>query len=205
MRASLARAGLLIFALAQSAGCVQTPSVLPEAGLAQRIAPLGPEAESAGRASGSASASPPEAAETRPNTPASGERVEPLPLPDIAAGREPPLTLNEAKQLAWRLNPQLAVAREAITAAQGDEEVAFSGYLPTFSANSGYQAFSSQVGFIGIPPHGRLINLPVRGFGPGTQDFTVTDLQMKWVVWEFGRQFATWSIAPQAGDGQVAL
>lgn len=42
MRASLPRAGLLIFALAQSAGCVQTPSVLPTAGLAQRIAPLGP-------------------------------------------------------------------------------------------------------------------------------------------------------------------
>ena len=35
-----------------------------------------------------------------------------------------------------------------------------------------------------------MINLPVRGFGPGIQDFTVTDLQMKWVVWEFGRQFA---------------
>ena len=110
MRAPISRAGLLIFALAQSAGCVQTPSVLPTAGLAQRIAPLGPEAESAGRASGSASASPPEAAETRPNTPASGER-EPSPLPGIAAGREPPLTLDEAKQLALRLNPQLAAAR----------------------------------------------------------------------------------------------
>ena len=148
MRAPISRAGLLIFALAQSAGCVQTPSVLPTAGLAQRIAPLGPEAESAGRASGSASASPPEAAETRPSTPASGER-EPSPLPGIAAGREPPLTLNEAKQLALRLNPQLAVARAAVAAAQGNEEVAFSGYLPTFAANSGYQAFCSRVGGIG--------------------------------------------------------
>ena len=160
MRAPLSRAGLLIFALAQSAGCVQTPSVLPTAGLAQRIAPLGPEAESAGRASGSASASPPEAAETRPSTPASGER-EPSPLPGIAAGREPPLTLNEAKQLALRLNPQLAVAREAVAAAQGNEEVAFSGYLPTFSANSGYQAFGSRVGFIGMP-QGRPLDQPPR-------------------------------------------
>lgn len=189
MRAPLSRAGLLIFALAQSAGCVQTPSVLPTAGLAQRIAPLGPEAESAGRASGSASASSPEAAERRPSTPASGKR-EPSPLPGIAAGREPPLTLDEAKQLALRLNPQLAAARAAVAAAQGNEEVAFSGYLPTFAANSGYQAFSSRVGGLSDGPKGRLINLPVRGFGPGVQDFTVTDLQMKWVVWEFGRQCA---------------
>ena len=47
------------------------------------------------------------------------------------------------------------------------------------------------MGFIGpFYKGGRFTNVPARGFGPGTQDFTVTDLQMKWTVWEFGRQFA---------------
>lgn len=90
--------------------------------------------------------------------------------------------------MALRLNPQLAIAREAIASAEGNEQVAFSGYLPTFQANTGFQAFSSQVGFIG--QRGRFFTIPVRGFGPGFQDFNVTDLQVKWVVWEFGRQFA---------------
>ena len=32
--------------------------------------------------------------------------------------------------------------------------------------------------------------LPVRGFGPGTQDFHVAELQLRWAVFQFGRQVA---------------
>jgi outer membrane protein len=182
-------AGLFIFTLALPAGCVQTPSVVPNAELAQRIAPAGLEPGPSGGAGGSPSAPPSEAAAERPpDAPASGGRAEPPPSPGMVSCGEPPLTLDEAKQLALRLNPQLAVAREAIATAQGNEEIAFSGYLPSFQANTGYQAFSSQVGSTGMRGRGFLI--PVRGFGPGTQDFDVTELQMKWVIWQFGRQFA---------------
>jgi outer membrane protein TolC len=90
--------------------------------------------------------------------------------------------------MALCLNPQLAIAREAIASAQGDERVAFSGYLPTFQANSGFQAFHSNVGSL-TTASGRFV-YPVRGFGPGSQDFNVTDLQVKWIVWDFGRQVA---------------
>ncbi|MBV8309990.1 MAG: TolC family protein [Planctomycetaceae bacterium] len=197
MRPPYFLSGLTIFALALPAGCVQTPSVVPNAELAQRIAPAGLEPGDSGGARGSPSAPPSEAAAERPpNAPASGGRAEPPSSPGMAACGEAPLTLDEAKQLALHLNPQLKVAREAIATAQGNEEVAFSGYLPSFQANTGFQAFASQVGRISPQDisrgteRGRLPNLPVRGFGPGHQDFDVTEVQMKWVIWQFGRQFA---------------
>jgi outer membrane protein TolC len=108
------------------------------------------------------------------------------------AGGGSTLTLEQAKQLGLQLNPQLKMAHDAIAAAKGGEEVAFSGYLPTFQAGTGFQAFSSHVGFLGArgATNHAFPVLPVRGFGPGTQDFDVTDLQMKWAVWQFGRQIA---------------
>ncbi len=98
------------------------------------------------------------------------------------------LGLEEAKSLAIRLNPQVAQDREAIAKAAGGEEVAFSGYLPTVLGSYSYQAFSSNVGFAGT--HDRFPVLPVRGFGPGTQDFSVTEAQLRWNVFQFGRQIA---------------
>jgi outer membrane protein TolC len=98
------------------------------------------------------------------------------------------LGLEEAQTLAIRLNPQVAQDREAVAKAKGGEEVAFSGYLPTVLGSYSYQAFSSNVGFAGV--RGRFPVLPVRGFGPGTQDFSVTEAQLRWNVFQFGRQVA---------------
>ena len=72
--------------------------------------------------------------------------------------------------------------------AAGNEEIAYSGFLPTLQGNYSYQAFSSNVGFAGT--RDRFPVLPVRGFGPGTQDFHVAELQLRWVVLQFGRQVA---------------
>jgi outer membrane protein len=98
------------------------------------------------------------------------------------------LGLEEAKSLAIRLNPQVAQDREAMAKAKGGEEVAFSGYLPTVLGSYSYQAFSSDTGFSGT--RDRFPVLPVRGFGPGTQDFSVTEAQLRWDVYQFGRQIA---------------
>jgi outer membrane protein len=98
------------------------------------------------------------------------------------------LTLEEAKALALRLNPQLGQSLAAVEAAAGNEQIAYSGFLPTLQGDYSYQAFSSSVGFAGT--HDRFPVLPVRGFGPGTQDFSVAEMQLKWAVFQFGRQIA---------------
>src|SRR5262249_11495794 len=90
------------------------------------------------------------------------------------------LTLEEAKSLAFRLNPQLGQALTAVETAAGNEEIAYSGFLPALQGNYSFQAFSSDVGFVGN--RGRFPVLPVRGFGPGTQDFHIAELQLRWVV-----------------------
>jgi outer membrane protein len=108
--------------------------------------------------------------------------------PTTSSGR--PLTLEEAKSLAFRLNPLLGQSLAAVEAAAGNEEIAYSGFLPTVQGNYGYQAFSSQTGFSGTPVGGRFPILPVRGFGPGSQEFSVTEVQLRWAVFQFGRQLA---------------
>jgi len=98
------------------------------------------------------------------------------------------LTLEAAKSLAFQLNPLLGQSFAAIETAAGNEEIAHSAFLPTLQGNYSYQAFSSDVGFTGT--RGRFPVLPVRGFGPGTQEFSVTELQLRWAVFQFGRQVA---------------
>ena len=99
-----------------------------------------------------------------------------------------PLGLDEAKSLAIRLNPQVAQDREAVGKALGGEEIAYAGFLPTVLGSYSYQAFSSNTGFAGT--HDRFPVLPIRGFGPGTQAFSITEAQLRWNVYQFGRQVA---------------
>ena len=108
--------------------------------------------------------------------------------PSATTSGGPGLTLEEAKSLAFRLNPLLGQSLAAVETAAGNEEIAYSGFLPTLQGNYSYQAFSSDVGFAGT--RDRFPVLPVRGFGPGTQDFHVTELQLRWAVFQFGRQVA---------------
>jgi outer membrane protein TolC len=89
-----------------------------------------------------------------------------------------------------RLNPLLRQSLAAVGVAAGNEEIAYSGFLPTVQGSYSYQAFSSQTGFAGIEQGGRFPILPVIGFGPGIQDFNVTELRLRWAVYQFGRQVA---------------
>lgn len=106
---------------------------------------------------------------------------------DVPIGPEP-LTLEAAQELAFRWSPVLAEARASVDVARGGLEVAYSGFWPTVQGNYGYQVFSSDVGFAGV--RGRFPVLPLRGLGPGEQDFHITEAQMKWTVFQFGRQLA---------------
>lgn len=96
-----------------------------------------------------------------------------------------PLTLERARELAMRYSPILRGSVAAIDSSLGDLEVVQSGFKPTFLGNYAYQAFTSDVGFVG--DRGRFPVLPVRGFGPGMQNFHITEVQMKWSIYQFGR------------------
>lgn len=95
------------------------------------------------------------------------------------------LPLERARDLAMRYSPVLRASRAAVDASLGDLTVVQAGFQPTFQGNYAYQAFSADVGFVGT--RGRFPVLPVRGFGPGAQDFHVSEVQMKWTIYQFGR------------------
>ncbi|WP_422931477.1 TolC family protein [Singulisphaera sp. PoT] len=111
-----------------------------------------------------------------------------------AAGR---ITLEQALAMASQSSPALAQARASVDVARGNLKVTDSGFYPTVQGNYAFQAYSSQTGFSGTPVGGRFPILPVRGFGPGTQEFSVSEAQLKYTIFQFGKQWnkhrqATW-------------
>lgn len=171
--------GLLAGLLAISVGCAQRPDPSPRHDLIARV--TGPEA---------GLAAPGPDGDRKPGVDPPLERASfEAPLdrgarPDEAQSTGP-LTLEEANRLALRHSPILKLSEASIDAALGNLQVVDSAFLPSFQGNYGFQAFSSQVGFAGT--RGRFPVLPVRGFGPGTQDFNVAEVQMKWTIFQFGR------------------
>lgn len=161
------------------AGCLQWPDV------DERVDPRALAArEAAGRASGERTIdreAPVDPVVRR----ASGEADE----RHAVAPPSGPLTLEAALTLAWQYSPALAQASASVDVARGNLVVADSGFYPTVQGNYGYQAFSSDTGFTGTPVGGRFPVLPVRGFGPGTQDFHVTEAQLKYTIFQFGKQW----------------
>jgi outer membrane protein TolC len=101
-----------------------------------------------------------------------------------------PITFEQAKEIANRQSPKLAEIRANLAIASAREEVAFAAFLPSASMNYSFQGFSNNVGYVGTDASGRFPVLPVRGFGPGNQDFQVLDLQVQWTVFQFGKRLA---------------
>ncbi|MDR3638504.1 MAG: TolC family protein [Isosphaeraceae bacterium] len=116
--------------------------------------------------------------------PREGDGRQALALPSNA------VTLDEALALSREHSPILAQARAALDAARANVEITDAAFLPTIQGNYSVQAFSSQTGFTGTPVGGKFPVLPVRGFGPGTQDFNIAEAQLKWTVFQFGKQLA---------------
>ena len=180
-------------------GCAQLPSKLPDVNLGGWKAP--PVAEGASTPDKSSTPAPRSAVnreigQSGADSPKGHDDDGPPTVANAVSAARPStrggerLTLEEAKSLAMRLNPALRNSLAAVGVAAGNEEIAYSGFLPTVQGSYSYQAFTSQTGFAGTEQGGRFPVLPVRGFGPGTQDFNVTELQLRWAVYQFGRQVA---------------
>jgi len=101
-----------------------------------------------------------------------------------------PLSLEQAEALALRTSPRIAEAQGVAAVAATREQVALATFLPTVSANYSFQGFNNNVGFAGTLPGGRFPILPIRGYGPGVQDFEVLDLRVQWTVLQFGKRLA---------------
>ncbi|WP_406700033.1 TolC family protein [Singulisphaera sp. Ch08] len=174
---------LLWLALVLTPGCALRPATVDRPDLVERItgsdARMGP-------------ANQPDESEALPDpfvtrtavvrNEGTGDTPEPSSMPGET------LTLEGARTIALRQSPVLAQSRAGVDLARGNLEISDSGFLPTIQGNYGFQAFSSDVGFVGN--RGRFPVLPVRGFGPGTQDFHVAEAQLKWTIFQFGKQLA---------------
>jgi outer membrane protein len=118
-----------------------------------------------------------------PPAPASEATVPPNESP---AGQ---ITLPEAIQTAYRSQPRLRVFLEGIHEAQGNEEIAFSPYLPTLAGGISGGGFDLNVqgqaanGFTFLPIGGAVpigLNLET-GYGLG-------DVKLQWLICDFGRR-----------------
>ncbi len=153
-------------------GCIRSTAPVDPGGLAQRITVQAPAAAAA------PARVPDSAPDTKP-APAG------LPLPG-----ESVLTLERAKDLAERANPQLNRIRETVNRAAADERVVFADFLPSLSLTQEFDDVTSRTGYVGVKDGRRFVQLPVRGFGPGAQDFQVIDLELRYTVFEFGKRLA---------------
>ena len=126
---------------------------------------------------------------------------------DAIAAAGQPLTLPEAVELAFRTQPRLRAQVETIAQARGQQQIAFSTFLPTAAARYDVGGFSLGVG--GQPirlPRG----LPGFNFLPGVgavpfglnlgTSFEVAELKVQWLLLDFGRRLGLNEQARLAGD-----
>jgi outer membrane protein TolC len=111
------------------------------------------------------------------------------PVAPFLSGKEP-ITLEDAKVLADRVNPQLNRTRETINRAAAEERIVFAEFLPSIGLSHEFDYSTTHAGFVGVKPGRRFVQLPVRGLGPGAQDFQVIDLELRYTVFEFGKRLA---------------
>jgi outer membrane protein TolC len=196
--------------LAVAVGCSHRDSLAPEV-LAQRILPP-PDA--------SAQAAPdvppraPEASEegTRPGevekaaeatAPAADAPPQPLAQDGVPCQ---PLTLPDAVNLAFRLQPRLRATLESIAQARGREDIAFAAFLPTLTSAYSVGGFDLTVGGNGIPlPNSPPFNfIPFTGAVPIGLDiktgYEAAELKLQWLVCDFGRRLGRYNQAGLAVD-----
>jgi outer membrane protein TolC len=167
----LTQIALLVVALG-AAGCIRSPAPVDPEGMAQRITARSP-----------AVTGPP------PPAPTPGPEAKPGPV-GLPGPGEGPLTLESAKALADQINPQLNRTRESVNRAAAEERVAFADFLPSLGLAYEFDTVSSRAGFVGTKDTRRFVQLPIRGFGPGAQDFQVLDLELRYTVFQFGKRLA---------------
>ncbi|HEX4608237.1 MAG TPA: TolC family protein [Urbifossiella sp.] len=157
-------------------GCIRSPAPVDSTGLSHRISTPG------------LGGIDPAALPAAPPQPQGAASPAPPPGPTLPGAE--PLTLEQAKQLADRVNPQLNRTRESVNRAAADERVVFADFLPSLALSHEFDAVTSSTGFVGTKDGRRFVQLPVRGYGPGAQDFQVLDLELRYTVFQFGKRLA---------------
>ena len=160
---------LCLLLIAGGSGCIRSPAPVNPAALAERITSQLP----------STPAPIPDRSAEGPASP---------PAPSLP-GRDP-LTLEQAKDLADRVNPQLNRVRETVNRSAAEERIVFADFLPSVGLSHEFDAVTSRSGFAGTKDGRRFVQLPIRGYGPGTQDFEVLDLELRYTVFQFGKRLA---------------
>jgi outer membrane protein TolC len=126
---------------------------------------------------------------------------------DAIAASGQPLTLPEAIDLAFRSQPRLRAQLESITQARGQQQIAFSLFLPTVAANYDAGGFSLGVGGQpirlgkGLPGFNFLPGIgavPV-GLNLGTT-FELAELKVQWLLLDFGRRLGLYEQARLSTD-----
>jgi outer membrane protein TolC len=127
-------------------------------------------------------------------------------LEAIAANGKP-LSLPEAIQDAFRLQPRLRAQLEHIAEARGLQQIAFSAFLPLVEANYDVGEFSLGVTGNSVPVPKSLSGfnfIPGVGAVPfglniGT-NFELAELKVQWLLLDFGRRLGRYEQARLAGD-----
>ncbi len=108
------------------------------------------------------------------------------------------MTLEEAIDLAFRSNPTLEVMRGRVGQAEGGRQVAFAGFLP--EAKLTYREIA------GAPATEKftLPTLPTYvgnvTFGGMSDQFQLAELNVQWVLWDFGRTCGKYGQAVRATE-----
>jgi outer membrane protein TolC len=135
----------------------------------------------------------------------------PEPPPGREAGRQPgqPLTLADALDLAFRLQPRLRASLESIQQARGKEDIAFAAFLPVLSTGYSTGGFELNAGGAGLPLPS-LPNSPPFTFVPFTGSipiglniqtgYELAELKLQWLICDFGRRLGRYNQAGLATD-----
>jgi outer membrane protein TolC len=124
-------------------------------------------------------------------------------LEAIAASGKP-LTVSEAIDLAYRLQPRLRAQLETIDQARGLQQIAFSAFLP--AAGLSFDGGGFRLGAQGLPAQVKSISPFIPGVGTvlvGTHLQTSFDLiegNVQWLLLDFGRRLGRYEQARLAND-----
>jgi outer membrane protein TolC len=107
------------------------------------------------------------------------------------------LTLAQAIDAAFRLQPRLKAALESIEQARGRDDIAFAAFLPVASTGYSFGGFDLNVGGAGLPLPGLPSSLPFT-FLPFTgalpvgltldTGYELAEFKLQWLVCDFGRR-----------------
>jgi len=126
---------------------------------------------------------------------------------DSIAANGKPMTLPEAISLALANQPRLRAQLETIRQARGQEQIAFSAFLPLVSGAYSVGGYGVGVGGneVRISPQSPNFNfVPFLGFAPvglhASTEYELAELKVQWLLLDFGRRLGRYQQARLAND-----